>query len=57
MEPLRAGGEVKCGPLTFLTLKEGVLMGAYRTKDGRFEESPLWPRAEGRMDPSDSGFV
>merc|ERR1711937_722078 len=29
---------VKCGPLTFLTLQEGVLTGAYRTKDGRFEE-------------------
>jgi hypothetical protein len=29
---------IKCGPLTFLTLQEGVLTGAYRTKDGRFEE-------------------
>eukprot|EP00746_Dinoflagellata_sp_MGD_P146068 gnl/MRDRNA2_/MRDRNA2_78593_c0_seq1.p1 gnl/MRDRNA2_/MRDRNA2_78593_c0~~gnl/MRDRNA2_/MRDRNA2_78593_c0_seq1.p1 ORF type:complete len:879 (-),score=217.14 gnl/MRDRNA2_/MRDRNA2_78593_c0_seq1:349-2985(-) len=29
---------VKCGPLTFLTLQEGVLTGAYSTKDGRFEE-------------------
>ena len=28
----------RCGPLTFLTLREGYLMGAYRTKDGRFEE-------------------
>lgn len=29
---------VQCGPLTFVTLQEGVLTGAYRTKDGRFEE-------------------
>jgi len=29
---------VKCGPLTFLTLQEGVLTGAYSTKDGHFEE-------------------
>merc|ERR550514_533253 len=29
---------VRCGPLTFLTLQDGVLTGAYRTKDGRFEE-------------------
>merc|ERR1719506_2986046 len=29
---------VRCGPLTFLTVQEGFLMGAYRTKDGRFEE-------------------
>merc|ERR550514_2074691 len=32
---------VKCGPLTFLTLQEGVLTGAYSTKDGRFEEFAL----------------
>jgi hypothetical protein len=29
---------VVCGPITFLTLQEGMLMGAYRTKDGKFEE-------------------
>lgn len=29
---------VQCGPLTFLTLQDGVLAGAYRTRDGRFEE-------------------
>lgn len=29
---------VRCGPLTFVTLQEGVLTGAYRTSDGRFEE-------------------
>ncbi|CAE8606170.1 unnamed protein product, partial [Polarella glacialis] len=29
---------VTCGPITFLTLQEGALMGAYRTKDGKFQE-------------------
>eukprot|EP00928_Gymnodinium_smaydae_P081827 TRINITY_DN65277_c0_g1_i1.p1 TRINITY_DN65277_c0_g1~~TRINITY_DN65277_c0_g1_i1.p1 ORF type:complete len:1032 (-),score=194.23 TRINITY_DN65277_c0_g1_i1:262-3114(-) len=29
---------VNCGPLTFVTLQEGVLTGAYRTRDGRFQE-------------------
>lgn len=29
---------VRCGPITFLTLQEGMLMGAYRTRDGKFEE-------------------
>lgn len=29
---------VTCGPLTCLTLQEGMLMGAYRTSDGRFQE-------------------
>merc|ERR1719335_530513 len=40
---------VRCGPLTFLTLQEGVLTGAYRTKDGRFEEFSTSTRA-GQMD-------
>ena len=29
---------VKCGPLTYLTSRPDMLMGAFRTKDGAFEE-------------------
>eukprot|EP00931_Biecheleriopsis_adriatica_P102573 TRINITY_DN77520_c0_g1_i1.p1 TRINITY_DN77520_c0_g1~~TRINITY_DN77520_c0_g1_i1.p1 ORF type:complete len:911 (+),score=257.60 TRINITY_DN77520_c0_g1_i1:44-2734(+) len=40
-EPIRVKRDkhvVQCGPITFLTLQEGVLVGAYRTSDGTFEE-------------------
>ncbi len=34
----RVGHQVVVGPLTFVTVKDGMLNGAYRTKDGKFIE-------------------
>jgi regulator of protease activity HflC (stomatin/prohibitin superfamily) len=52
--PIRAKRDkhvVSCGPMTFLTLQEGFLSGAYRCKDGNFEEFQ-W-----REDGTDTQFV
>eukprot|EP00929_Paragymnodinium_shiwhaense_P107762 TRINITY_DN74124_c0_g1_i1.p1 TRINITY_DN74124_c0_g1~~TRINITY_DN74124_c0_g1_i1.p1 ORF type:complete len:906 (+),score=218.50 TRINITY_DN74124_c0_g1_i1:209-2926(+) len=50
MQPKRVKRDkhvVICGPITFLTLQEGVLMGAYRTRDGKFVEFESVGQEEG----------